>query len=256
MSEVVSEQKPGFRIERISLSSRALRPDAPPVRFVQLSDLHLSRLRPRHAGMVECVNEWEPDFICLTGDLVTLKDASWDVLAALAGRLHARRGAFACIGNWEIKTRRRHEAMRRFGEACGLTFLVNESRTVATDAGTVRLCGVDDLALGWPVWDDALAENAEADYTVVMAHAPVAAHMVRPEMGVDLVLSGHTHGGQIRLPVVWRLFLPGCHGGMVAGLYPMDWGLVYVNRGFGAAPRLPLRFMCPPEVAFLTLVGE
>jgi predicted MPP superfamily phosphohydrolase len=253
---IVAEQEQGFHIERVTLAAPGLRRDAEPLRIVHLSDLHLARLRARHERLVARVNEWEPDVICLTGDLVTRRRSSWDLLRGLAGHLRAAYGVFACPGNWEVKTRLRYETMRRVGDDCGVAFLVNESRALQTDAGLVYLCGVDDLALGWPLWEDALEGNREADYTILMSHAPLAARLVTPQMGVDLVLSGHTHGGQMRVPFLWRLFLPSAHGGLVGGLYPMDWGAAYVNRGFGAAPRLPLRFMCPPEVAFFTLEGE
>jgi predicted MPP superfamily phosphohydrolase len=221
-----------------------------------LSDLHLARMRARHRRLAALINRWEPDFICLTGDLVTRKPGSRGLLGDLARRLQARHGVYACPGNWEIKTGMRCDAMRRLGTDLGLTFLVNEARVLHTDAGTVRLCGIDDLALGWPLWEDALDGAARADYTILMSHAPLAARLVRPCMGIDLVLSGHTHGGQVRIPFVWRLFLPSCHAGLVGGLYEMEWGFAYVNRGFGAAPRLPLRFRCPPEVALFTLGGE
>jgi predicted MPP superfamily phosphohydrolase len=256
LSNVVTERMPGFSIERVSLSSPSLRPDAPPVRFVHLSDLHIARLRRRHGRLVECVNGWQPDFVCLTGDLVTRSPASWDVLGELGGRLQAKHGVFACPGNWEIKTGLRSEAMRRLGEECGVTFLINESRILRTAAGSLQLCGIDDLARGWPVWEDTLAADDGADYTILMAHAPIAARLLPQGAGVDLMLSGHTHGGQIRVPLVWKLFLPSCHGDLVDGLRTTDWGAVYVNRGFGAAPRLPLRFRCPSEAAFFTLAGE
>ena len=253
MSGVAAEKEMGFRVERVALPAAGLRGGPAPLRLAHLSDLHLSRLRPRHERLVERINDWQPDLICLTGDLVTRRRSSWGLLQRLARGFQASHGVFACPGNWEVKAGLRRETVRRMGSDCGVTFLANESRLIETGAGRVRLCGLDDLARGWPLWEDALEGGREADYTVLMAHAPLAARLVTPEMDVDLVLSGHTHGGQMRVPLLWRLFLPSAHGDLVGGLYTMDWGAVYVSRGFGAAPRLPLRFMCPPEVAFITL---
>jgi hypothetical protein len=255
LSTVASERESGFRVERVGIASTALRADAPPVRVAHLSDLHLTRLRPRHMRLVECVNQWEPDVICLTGDLVSRAHESWGVLQSLAEKLRATHGVFACTGNWEIKTGLRYEAMRQIGDECGLAFLINEPQTVQTPAGLLRFAGIDDLALGWPHWEDALGSGGEADYTILLSHVPLAARLLPARLGVDLVLSGHTHGGQVRIPLVWRLFLPSCHGGLVGGLHSVDGGLIYVSRGFGAAPRLPLRLLCPAEVAFITLRG-
>jgi len=110
---------------------------------------------------------------------------------------------------------------------------------------------VDDLSLGWPNLQEATAEGPEAAYTVLLSHAPLAARFVGPAMGVDLLLSGHTHGGQIRIPLLWRLALPSCHGGYAHGLYREPWGYHYVSRGYDAGGVITLRFRCPREATFL-----
>ena len=114
----------------------------------------------------------------------------------------------------------------------------------------MRISSVDDLSLGWPDLGAVFEEQTPADYGVLLSHAPLAARFVPDGAGIDLVLSGHTHGGQIRFPLLWRRILPVCTGGYIAGLHATRWGHVYVSRGFGEAAWLPLRFRCPAEVAF------
>jgi predicted MPP superfamily phosphohydrolase len=72
---------------------------------------------------------------------------------------------------------------------------------------------------------------------------------------VDLVLAGHTHGGQIRVPLLWRAMLPDFHAGLVAGMYRRGGTNVYVSRGLGTSERLPLRLRCPAELTFFTVRG-
>ncbi len=237
-----------FQTEHIALPPDANAGGEPFFRFVHLSDLHLPAWRPRHERLVEAVNCCEPDFVFLTGDLITRRPESWKTLEALLAKMQARHGIFACRGNWELSFAPRPAVLRRMFAGWGARLLVNEARTLAPGGGTVRVMGLDDPGRGWPNFDDALA-GPPADYNILLAHAPLAARFIAPRDGVDLVLSGHTHGGQARVPLLWRLMLPGCCGGFLDGLYPMEWGHVYVNRGFGGIGPGPVRFRCPAEVA-------
>ena len=237
-----------FQVERISVT--APRPIAAPLRFVHLSDLHLRARQPRHDRLVEAVNEWGPDCVFVTGDTIGHMRGGWDIACDVLGRLEARHGVYACRGNWEARCPLRRSTQRRRLAQCGVELLVNEARTVRTDAGRIAVCGIDDLAEGWPDFAASLGNEEEADYTILLSHAPLAAVMLDGAAGVDLVLSGHTHGGQIRFPVLWRAILPICTGGYVTGLHRTEWGHVYVSRGFGEAAWLPVRFRCPAEVAF------
>jgi predicted MPP superfamily phosphohydrolase len=241
----------GFRVETVRLTSRSLPARAAPLRFAQLSDIHLRRLRRRHDRLVEVIRDQAVDFVFLTGDLIGHRTARWEALIGLLGRLECRHGVFACRGNWEIRFGPRPATLREKLSGAGVELLLNESRSIQTDAGAIRVAGVDDLVQGWPDFDSALRDGASADYTILLSHAPLAGRFVTEESGVDLVLSGHTHGGQIRIPLLWHLFLPRGRGGFVAGLYEADWGQVYVNRGFGGVGIVPLRFRCPAEVTLI-----
>ncbi|KPK59910.1 MAG: hypothetical protein AMK73_08390, partial [Planctomycetes bacterium SM23_32] len=231
--------------------SARLRPGRPPLRLAQLSDMHLRRLRPRHRRMVQLVAERRPHLLFLTGDILGRDDRSQELCKELLSELRAEHGVFACRGNREVRSLLRVATLRRAMAGWGVELLVNEHRDVRTDAGVVRVAAVDDLSLGWPSFAEALDGGADApDYTVLLSHAPLAARFIGAEDGVDLLLSGHTHGGQIRIPLLWRAVLPACTGPFHEGLYETDWGHVYVNRGFGTAPVLPLRWRCPAELTF------
>ena len=121
-------------------------------------------------------------------------------------------------------------------------------------AARVRIAGLDDIVLGWPDFAAALHDDGQdADCTVLLTHAPLSDQLLPPAAQVDLVLSGHTHGGQIRVPGLWRRLLPRCTGGLSDGLHRVAHRWVYVNRGFGYAGPVRMRFRCPAEVTFVTL---
>jgi predicted MPP superfamily phosphohydrolase len=248
-----SQARLGFRVEEISLASGCLPGGAPPLRFAHLSDLHLRLLRRRHERLVAEVNRRRPDFLCLTGDIISRRRATWELCGALVSEFDCPRGVFACPGNWEVESWPRPSVLVGLMAERGVKLLVNSSHTVQTDSGRVCIAGLDDLALGWPDLAGALEGAQGADYTILLSHAPLAARLVTPRAGVNLVLSGHTHGGQVRIPLLWRWMLPSCHGGYADGLYETEWGHLYVSRGFGGAAWMPLRFRCPAEVTFFEI---
>jgi len=245
----------GFSTERVRLVADRLPADASALRFVHLSDLHLRALRPEHDRLVELIDTWAPDFIFLTGDLICGDPPRWPLVGELVGRMHATHGTFACRGNWEVESGPPVRELRRMMAGWGATLLVNESRRVRAGGGTVCVCGVDDLPTGWPDFEAALSGSAGADYVVLLSHAPLAARLAGRHGRVDLILSGHTHGGQIRVPLLWRMALPPCTGGFTAGLYRVGQTHLYVSRGFGANGPLPVRFRCPAEVTLFELDG-
>jgi len=140
-------------------------------------------------------------------------------------------------------------------ESWGARLLVNEGMAVSTPAGEVHVVGVDDINRGWPELEAAFNRAGQGVFfRILLAHAPLTVLLLPPGHGVDLALCGHTHGGQVRLPLLWRLLLPPGHGGFVRGLYTVGRMKLYVNTGFGGVGVVPLRINCPPEVAFFRLL--
>ena len=250
-----TETRSGFAIERISLTAPGLRTGARPLRFACLADLHMSAFTPRHERMAQAVNEAEPDFIFLPGDMIRRVPQGWDAVARMIGLMHSRHGTYAVRGNWEFKYPLRSSVLRAMLRDWGAELLINEARNVWTDCGTVHVGGVDDLGCGWPDFEGALQGARDADYGILLCHAPLGVRLLPPESGIGLTLSGHTHAGQIRIPLLWRLALPEYHGRFHAGLYETERGLVYVSRGIGAHGLPPVRFRCPPEVTIFEVTG-
>lgn len=231
-------------------------PGLPPaldgLRIVHLSDIHWDAYTnaARLHGLFDEINALQPDLVVLTGDLVTHYRRHIDPCANALSRLRARLGVFTVLGNHD------HWASGRLLSAAlerrCIRVLTNEHLLV--DEG-LWLVGVDDPHLQLANLEQALAGIADEDTRprILLAHSP---DIMDEAVGrVDVVLTGHTHGGQVRFPVVGPLLRAtrrevGKH--FVHGLKRAGETLCFTNRGLGTV-LLPIRFNCRPEVAVFTL---
>lgn len=208
-----------------------------------LSDLHVGPATPPRwvRKAVEQLAARKPDLVVALGDYI----GSHEHGPAADWALEPVRGALGIIGNWDFKDRFIRHSMR------SVRMLVNEG-TLAADGLWVG--GVDEPRLGEPDVARAMAGAPEGAVRILLCHEPdYADEIVRPEHRVALQISGHSHGGQIRLPLVGPVLLPAGGRKYRAGLYPAPHCQVYVNRGLGNA-HLPIRILCPPEITLLKLV--
>lgn len=221
-------------------------------RIVQISDLHCGPFASgrRVARWVAAANRLEPDMVAVTGDLIASGSAFIDVVARALGGLRARDGAFAAMGNHDYFGD--GEAMVSALEAAGLTVLRNRGVELRREGGAIYLAGVDDT---WTRRHDvprALAARPAGMPSVLLAHDPVL-FPEAAEHGVDLVLSGHTHGGQVAVPLLARkLNLARLITRFTNGVYRSGTSTLYVNRGLGTTGP-PVRLAVAPEIAVLTL---
>jgi predicted MPP superfamily phosphohydrolase len=245
-----------LQVTRTKIHVRGLHPDLEGFRIALLTDLHAGEGTPlwliRRAARLAM--RAQPDLVAVTGDLAADDAPSFGpVLSALDG-LDAPHGVWTVPGNHDYTVgieRWRAEVARQ----PNLRDLTNgaEMRRV----GGARLCvaGVDDFSRGHPRLD-ALPPPEERDFTLLLAHDPDQAEMARRTYdAVDLVVSGHTHGGQVRLPFVGAIRNPAKFEELYEeGLRRRPWTQVYTSRGVGTV-HIPVRFLCRPEVAILELTG-
>jgi predicted MPP superfamily phosphohydrolase len=190
-----------------------------------------------------------PDLVALTGDFVSYDHAIEELAETLAplAAAPAPLGMFAVPGNhdyWEGLP-----AIRRALAPLGIEFLMNARRTLRRGGADLVLVGVDDQWNGQPDLAAALDGAPRDAFTLLLAHCPDMADEAA-ERGVSLQLSGHTHGGHVRLPVLGALCLPRHGWRYPAGHEHVGATQVYVSRGIGG---LPLRLGCPPEATIITL---
>ena len=231
---------------------RRLNPAYDGLRIAHLTDLHHSLFTPIEEihRAVHLANLLRPDVVALTGDYVTLsRSYIWPVAGAL-GKLRARLGIFAVLGNHDFQVD--PEEITRALKAQHIRVLRNSHYALRARAATLWVVGVDDL---WWEADDlraALRTVPAREAKILLCHNPMGVRMAAGH-GIDLVLSGHTHGGQVRLPVVGSVYGRSKLGKrFVEGWNRLDGTQIYVSRGVGKV-LVPLRFGCPPEIACLRL---
>lgn len=229
------------------------------LRIAQISDIHYGDFlgRSHVEEVVHTTNELHADLIVITGDFVTSGGSKRTLHGAVAAEpcakvlaaLHAPFGVLAVLGNHDVLSN--PAFITKVLEANGIRVLRNESVPIERDGARLWLAGVDDV-LG-------RGARVEETFRIVPKDEPVVALVHEPDFAdvickqrVDLQLSGHSHGGQVRIPFLGAPVLP-----EMARKYPLGWYRVgdmqlYTNPGVGVI-ELPIRFACPPEITAFTL---
>lgn len=245
-----------LKIETVTLTTDKLHLTQP-LKIVQFSDVHLGEYYTLLdcQKVIDAVNDLKPDLVIFTGDLIddnkTFQDEEGTI--NFLQQLESRYGKYAVYGNHDHGgngTRRYARIMKK----SGFRLLKDEQTTIKLENGDqLTLIGLDDVILSRPNMAKAFKNVPEAHYKLFLSHAPDVADQAA-DYGVDLQLSGHTHGGQIRLPLIGAPFTPPYGRQYVKGLYTVGThGMkLYVNSGIGTS-QLPYRLMNKPEVTMILL---
>ena len=224
-----------------------------------LSDFHYDpyfSVHPLRAATA-LVNKLRPDLIALTGDFVSVPltgDESKGALAAepcaqLLRQMSAPHGLWAVLGNHDAMTDPQHVTLALQAE--GIQVLANQASPIERDGARFWLAGVEDVMGGTADLRKTLDSTSGGEAVVLLAHEPdYADHVSR--FPVDLQLSGHSHGGQVRIPFIPPVYLPTMAKKYVLGSYRIGDLHLYTNAGIGTVD-IPVRFNCPPEITFITL---
>ena len=220
-------------------------------RIVQLSDIHHGPFSSsaQIEQAVEAANRLKPDIIALTGDYISKERHYAAPCAEMLGRLKARYGVYAVLGNHDhwVDAALITDLFR----AEGITVLINEGRHFEKDGDAFWLAGVDDTMVGLEDLSLALAGARRDEMKLVLAHNPIVLRRAA-RASVDLVLSGHTHGGQVAIRGGEQSTVRGARKRLLKGLGRLGNTQIYVNRGLGTVV-LPIRYGCPPEISLLEL---
>jgi len=219
--------------------------------IVQISDLHLQGFGLREEWVIKAVNGLSADLIVVTGDLIDKREMI-DYAIEFVKRLKAKIGVFIVFGNWDYWSGVNMTEFRAKLRRTGAIVLVNEHVEVEFNNTSFYLIGVDDPHTGHDDLEKAMPKT-DSKLKILLAHSPEIIDKA-VNVGVHLVLCGHTHGGQVVIPLVGPLFLPVRreYRKYSSGLFKVNETYLYVNRGLGTS-MLPVRFLCPPEITVIRI---
>lgn len=227
-------------------------------RICQVSDLHNDELGKGNRRILDKLEASAPDIIVLTGDLVDRKRTDIDVAVDFAEKATEIAPTYYVNGNHEASIPEDYAALREKLIAVGVVVLENECVTIERGGESINLIGINDQSFGYIHSNDELCEmrGDEGDLSILLAHRPTEFYQYAT-CGFDLVLSGHLHGGQLRLPFFGGLYAPsyGFFPEYDGGMYEREDSVLIVSRGVGNSS-FPIRFNNPREIALVELVKK
>jgi len=246
----------GYEAHRVLLSRHeVLVPGLPAshdgLRIAQVTDVHLPGNQAAARAALEHLHRERPDIVVLTGDMTEsahamnqVRDFAADARGSLA--------TVALLGNWEYRAGVEGGPAREAYRRAGVDLLVNATKTIDVGGAPLSLVGLDDALAGHPHLIEARRDAVAGATEIWLIHSPIFAE--RPPGGAArpvMLLAGHTHGGQIRLPLLPAVTPIGA-GRFLEGWYHDTFAPLYVSRGVGTTG-IPARFRCPAELPIFTL---
>lgn len=257
----------GFWIEprRLTVTHQSLRSPklipGKPVKMLHLGDLHIERITARERQLNQLIEQLKPDLILFSGDVINLSfvndPQAWQAAREVWSQWHAPGGVFVVTGSPAVDL---EDVFPTLVEDLHLHWLQGERVTQTINGQSIDIVGLTCTHkpfLDGPILDT-LTTDSGGNFTILVYHTPDLAPNAAKTGKIDLQISGHTHGGQVRLPWYGALFAASLYGKRFeAGRSQLNGMTLYVSRGIGlegkAAPRV--RFLCPPEIVVWEIDG-
>jgi len=242
-----------IKIEDISIEIKNLPPSFKEIKIIHLSDFHSKNFGKREREVLKNLQQLNPDFIFITGDFIDWRtrdlNSCQDFWKELSKNYPQK--VFGVLGNHEHH-HLKFKTIKNLLAESGIEILDNKTKKIKKNEDFIYLIGVDDPREGYDNIEKAMAGIEDGVPKILIAHSPEIFRKVR-EKNIDLVLVGHTHGGQINIPFITDLFSPVKYDKKYkSGLFKEDSTYLYVNRGIGTT-FLPIRFNSFPEITIITL---
>lgn len=225
-------------------------PPADRIKAIQISDLHLKSVQHYHQNLCKKITDLKPDILFFTGDAID-DNRSLNAFNTFLQLLPPSIPKVAILGNWEYWGKVDVDKLRAIYEKCNGTLLINEHKLYSVKNRSIAVSGTDDFVGGSANIELAMPEPIACDYHVVLNHCPqyseVIPFQIDKNIPIDLILSGHTHGGQVNL-LGFIPFLPQGSGKYVSGWYQDQHKNLYVSKGIGTSI-LPVRFGARAEIS-------
>ena len=212
------------------------------IKIIQITDLHFDKLRYFHKSIAKKINKLNPDLIFITGDSVN-ETEHINALSTFLELINTSIPKYAITGNWEYWGNVDLVKLKTMFSKHNCELLINENRSLTIKNREISIIGIDDFVGGYPDFPKAITNLKATETNIVLSHCPQHRDTIAVEQGglyIDLVLSGHTHGGQITL-LGYAPILPQGSGRYLKGWYTDTERKMYISKGIGTSA-IPIRF--------------
>ncbi|MEK6715214.1 MAG: metallophosphoesterase [Candidatus Omnitrophota bacterium] len=245
-------------IKEVSIAVDNIHNGLDKIKIIHITDLHIKKLGYLERKVVDRINQLSPDILFVTGDFIK-NDAGIKHCAEMFKNINAKYGIYGVLGNndyrkfyiFPINTA---ELKRSLADS-GVKLLFNESYTINIDGTNINIFGVEDSIYGSLDISRLRDSVLNKHINILLSHSPAILRNLNG-FSPDLILTGHTHGGQVRVPLIEYLWAPlpiGSPRKYCRGLFKLsNKTKIYVNQGIGTS-LLPVRFLCPPEISVIKL---
>lgn len=244
-------------VTNITVTSENIPDEFNGFKIVHISDLHNAEFGGGQKDLIGKIEAQDADIIVITGDMIDSRRTDVDKAVELITGLGNKIPVYYVTGNHESRVTEYNELESKLIEN-GVTVLKNESVKIEKDGSFINIIGVDDPSFGMSANDifHTVSELKTDGYDVLLSHRPELFETYC-ESGAELVLCGHAHGGQVRIPFIGGIVAPnqGLFPEYTAGSYKSGSTEMIVSRGLGNSI-IPLRINNPPELVVITLSGE
>ena len=232
-------------------------------RIAQVSDLHNCQIGKENEKIVSLLKKTKPDMIAITGDMIDSRRTDISTATALAQKMVKIAPCYYVCGNHEARMPNEYETLMKKLKAIGVTTMKNDKAVLSKNNRKITIIGAEDP---YAIRKDTGEENADLmdsaltklqansnSFTLLLSHKPELLSTYAKH-NIDLVLTGHAHGGQIRLPFVGGLFAPnqGFLPKLCSGIHKKENTTMVISRGIGNS-QFPIRFLNPPEIPIIEL---
>ena len=227
------------------------------IKIIHITDLHVKKFGCLERKLIDKINQLMPDILFVTGDFIKNNNGI-GACAEIFKRIKPRYGIYGVLGNNDYKKffvlQVDTDKLKKSLSDVGVKLLFNESYTVNIDGVHINILGIEDSMYGKPDISNIINKDTNGYTNILLSHSPSVIKYLNGYKP-DLILAGHTHGGQVRFPFIEYLWTPlplNSPRKYSRGLFEVNKTKMYVNQGIGTN-LFPMRFLCPPEISIIKL---
>jgi len=244
-------------IKTVSVNVDGIRKNFDKIKIIHITDLHIKKIGYLEKKLINKINQLMPDILFVTGDFIKNNNGI-EPCSEFFKNIKPKYGVYGVLGNNDYKQffiiSIDTDNLKKSLSDVGVKLLFNEGYTLNINGVNIKIIGIEDSIYGKPDISKIINKDTNGYTNILLSHSPSVIKYLNGFIP-DLILTGHTHGGQVRLPFIEYLWTPlplNSPRKYSRGLFEINKTKMYVNQGIGTN-LFPMRFLCPPEISVIKL---